>query len=327
MGICISEPLSQPANQRVFCMTKPKRCLALWTIFAAASPALLAQPSRIAARIDNDQSVVLVGRVHRQATAKNDAGPVENSFPLSAMTLTLKPSAAQLADLNQLLLAQQDSASPNYRQWLTPEQYADRFGVSAGDLTRITAWLESQGFSVDYVARGRNYVTFSGTAQQAGNSFHTQIHRYNVNGETHYANATVPSVPAALAGLVSGVRGLDNFRLKPRVKKVQPQVILSRQTLVGPTDFAAIYDVKPLYTEAVNGTLINGAGQKIAIVGQSQILTSDITRFRSAFGLGAANLTQVRVHGGGKPGGAPDGDGTEADRDSEGAGAGAPNAT
>jgi uncharacterized protein (TIGR03437 family) len=308
-------------------MTKPKRCLALWTIFAAASPALLAQPSRIAARIDNDQSVVLVGRVHRQATAKNDAGPVENSFPLSAMTLTLKPSAAQLADLNQLLLAQQDSASPNYRQWLTPEQYADRFGVSAGDLTRITAWLESQGFSVDYVARGRNYVTFSGTAQQAGNSFHTQIHRYNVNGETHYANATVPSVPAALAGLVSGVRGLDNFRLKPRVKKVQPQVILSRQTLVGPTDFAAIYDVKPLYTEAVNGTLINGAGQKIAIVGQSQILTSDITRFRSAFGLGAANLTQVRVPGGGNPGFSPYGDWTESDLDIEWSGAVAPNAT
>ena len=308
-------------------MTKPKRCLALWAVFVAASPALFAQADRVTARIDNDQSVVLAGRVHPLATAKNDAGPVENGFPLSGMTLTLKPSAAQQADLNQMLLAQQDPASPNYRQWLTPEQYADRFGVNAGDLTQITAWLESQGFSVDYVARGRNFVNFSGTAQQAGKAFHTQIHRYNVNGETHYANATVPSIPAALSGLVSGVRGLHDFRLKPRVKRAQPQVILSRQTLVGPNDFATIYDVKPLYTESVNSTLINGAGQKIAIVGQSQILTSDITKFRSAFGLGAANLTTVRVPGGGNPGFSPYGDWTESDLDIEWSGAVAPNAT
>ena len=313
-------------------MMKPQCCLALWAVLGAVSPALLAQPDRIAARIDSSQSVVLTGRVHPLATAANDAGPVENSFRLTGITLMLKPSAAQQADLNQLLAAQQDSASPSFRQWLTPEQYADRFGASAGDLSKVTRWLESQGFSVDYTARARNYVAFSGTAQQVAGTFHTQIHRYTVNGEAHYANATDPSIPAGLAGMVAGIRRLNDFRLKPRFRVAQPQASLGRTTVVGPADYAAIYDVKPLYTESVNGTLINGAGQKIAIVGQSAIHASDISSFRSHFGLAAANLTLKVVPysqtypDGGNPGYVP-GDQMESDLDVEWAGAVAPNAT
>jgi uncharacterized protein (TIGR03437 family) len=235
----------------------------------------------------------------------------------------LKPSAAQQADLSQLLQAQQDPTSPSYHQWLTPEQYADRFGASAADLAKITAWLESQGFTVGYVARARNFVSFSGTAQQVSNAFHTQIHRYNVNGVTHYANATDPSIPAALAGLVSVIRGLNDFRLKPRFKKAEPRFVFDRQTSVGPIDFATIYDINPLYNAGITGT-----GQKIAVVGQSQINTTDIANFRNAFSLGTANLTQVPVPGtlgGGNPGIVP-GDETESDLDIEWSGAVAKNA-
>ncbi|MGO9614947.1 MAG: protease pro-enzyme activation domain-containing protein, partial [Bryobacteraceae bacterium] len=229
-------------------MSNSQRCLALWAILGAASPAILAQPGRITARIDSNQSVVLTGRVPRLATAQNDAGAVAGDFPLPGITLMLKPSAAQQADLTQLLQAQQDPTSPSFRQWLTPEQYADSFGASAADLAKIAAWLEAQGFTVGYVARARNFISFSGTAQQVSNAFHTQIHRYNVNGETHYANATDPSIPAALAGLVSGIRGLSDFRLKPRFKKAQPRLVFERQTSIGPIDFATIYDINPLYS-------------------------------------------------------------------------------
>ena len=130
--------------------------------------------------------------VHPNARPENDPGAVADSFVLPGITLLLKPSAAQQTALDQLLAQQQDPTSPNYRNWLTPEQFADRFGVSANDLGKIDAWLKSQGFTVTDTARGRNWVSFSGTAQQVKAAFHTEIHRYNVNGQTHYANASDP---------------------------------------------------------------------------------------------------------------------------------------
>jgi len=302
-------------------MTHPKSCLFIWAILGAASPALLAQADRVTARIDSSQSVVLPVRIPHFATAANDKGPLDSGTPLTGITLVLKPSTAQRTDLAQLLHAQQDSKSPNYHQWLTPDQFASRFGASSGDLAKITAWLQSQGFSLDYTARARNYITFSGTAQQIANTFHTQIHSYTVNGVTHYSNATAPSIPTSLSGLVSSVRGLNNFRLKPRVRKAQPQMLQGGQEVIAPADFATIYDVNPLYNAG-----ITGAGQKIVIVGQSAINTSDITQFRSRSSLSTANLTQVLVPGSQDPGISP-GDETESDLDIEWSGAVAKDAT
>jgi uncharacterized protein (TIGR03437 family) len=300
-------------------MTKPKRYLALCAILGAASPVLLAQPDRIAGRVDNSQSVVLSGRVPRSTLAATDAGPVDPSFVLPAITLLLKPSAAQQADLNQLLEAQRNPASPSYRRWLTPEQYADRFGASASDLAKIAAWLEAQGFTVGYTARARNFISFSGTAQQVANAFGTQIHTYSGNGAVHYSNATDPSIPAALDGLVSGIRGLNDYRPKPHYRKMQPQMTLRGYgTVVGPTDFAKIFDLNSLYSAGITGT-----GQKIAIVAQSEIHTSDITNFRNTFGLGAPNLTMVPVPArlGGPNPGYSEGDEMESDLDVEWSGA------
>ena len=78
------------------------------------------------------------------------------------------------------------------------------------------AWLQSQGFQVTQTARGRTWVSFSGTAAQVQAAFQTEIHNFSLNGQTYYANATEPAVPAALADVVLGIRGLDNYRLKPR---------------------------------------------------------------------------------------------------------------
>ena len=158
--------------------------------------ALLAQPDRISAPIDARRTVVLKGHIHPMAQPRFDQGPVDPAFRVGYVTLMLKKTDAQQAALEQLLQQQQDPASPNYHDWLTPEQYADRFGVSQSDLDKITAWLQSEGFSVEYTARGRNWLAFSGTAGQVRTTFHTEIHRYRVEGEMHFAAAAEPSVPA-----------------------------------------------------------------------------------------------------------------------------------
>ena len=134
----------------------------------------------------------------------------------SYITLALAPSANQQAELEKLLADQQTPGSPNYHHWLTPEEYGQRFGVSDADIGKITQWLQEQGLQVVSVARGRNWIAASGTAAQVEAAFQTEIHSYLVDGETHFANASEPSVPAAFGSVVKGIRGLNDFRMKPR---------------------------------------------------------------------------------------------------------------
>ena len=272
-----------------------------------------------------ERSVVLAGHVHPGARPENDRGAVAPSFNLPVITLLLKRSASQQAALDQLLAEQRDPASSNYRHWLTPEQYASRFGAADADIANLTGWLQSQGFTNLHVARSRTFVTFSGTAATVKSGLGTEIHHYQVNGRMHFANATAPALPASLAAMTSGVLGLTDFHLHPRMKLPRnPKAISSSGHQIAPADFAAIYNVAPLYAVGVDGT-----GQTIAVVGQTDIDVSDITAFRRRYSLPdpnlQQNLQQILVPQSTDPG-TSDTDLPEADLDIEWAGAVAPNA-
>ena len=251
--------------------------------------ALLAQSDRITTPIDARRTVVLKGNVHPMAQPRFDQGPVEPSFRIGYITLLLKKTDAQQAALERLLQQQQDPASPNHRDWLTPEQYADRFGLSQHDLDQISAWLQSEGFTVEYVARGRNWLAFSGTAGQVRATFHTEIHRYRVDGEMHFAAAAEPSIPESLEPVVAGFLGLDDFYPKPPRRLLPTNTSGKGATTMAPGDLATIYDIGKLYQTNINGTSIDGTGQSIVVVGQSAVNTSDIQGFRSQYNLPSLN--------------------------------------
>jgi subtilase family serine protease len=209
------------------------------------------------------------------------------------MTLLTTPTAAQQSALQQLLVQQQDPTSPRYHKWLTPEQWADRFGLSQSDISKITVWLKSQGFTVGSVARGRNWITFSGTAAQVKRAFGTEIHAYDVGGEKHVANASAPKIPSAFAGIITGIRGLNDFHLRPRAIRrnyaARPYYNSSNfGDLFAPGDVATVYDISPLYN---SNPAIDGTGQKLAIIGQTDVYLADISDFRTGFGLSAITCT------------------------------------
>ena len=262
--------------------------LTILSFFSSVSYAATAD--RIKAEIDSSQKVELKGNMHGLAQPRFDLGRADSSKMMHDVTLAFRPSAAQQQDLDNLLAQQQDRSSPNYHKWLTPAQFADRFGMTRGDIQRVTAWLQSQGFAVTSVANSRNEISFDGTVSQVEVSFHTEIHNYLVGSEVHFANATNPSVPSALAGSALSISHLHDFAPKPRAK-IRPHLTsyISGNHFIAPGDFATIYDVAPLYAAGSDGT-----GQKIAIVGQSSVSTSDLNNFRSAAGL-SANTPQMTV--------------------------------
>ena len=182
--------------------------------------------------------------LHPLARTQFDQGPASPTLQMQRMTLFFQPTAEQQAALDQLLIEQQDPTSPNYHKWLTPEEFGDRFGISAQDINTLTAWLRSQGFTVDQTARSRTWIAFSGIAAQVNAAFQTSIHNYLVGGKMHYAAASDPGIPAAFAGVVSGIGALHNFAPHARTLKAQPRVTSSvtGNHFVAPGDFATLYD-------------------------------------------------------------------------------------
>jgi pro-kumamolisin-like protein len=258
--------------------------------------------------VNEAQRTVLKGNTHPLARPEFDLGSAPATLPMQRMLLVLKRSPQQEFALKKLLDDQQDKHSPRYHKWLTPEVFGQSFGPTDADIQTITAWLQSHGFEVR-PTKGRTVIEFSGSASQVKETFHTAIHKYIVRGEQHWANASDPQIPTALAPAVSGIDSLHNFGRKPmshffgvvsrekatgKITIPQPEFTfpVSAQNpcnafdtncyVVGPYDFAAIYNVAPLWNMS---TPIDGTGQSIAIVQNSNINIADAHAFRSIFGL------------------------------------------
>ena len=222
---------------------------------------------------------------------------------MKRMLLLLRKSPEQELALGQLMDEQQTRGTASYHAWLTPQQFGAQFGPADADMQAVTEWLTWQGFQVTKVAAGRTVIEFSGNVAQVRNAFHTEIHRYAVKGEEHFANASDPAIPAALTPVVKGVVALHNFRSRTAIHRVgtfrrnattgQVSPLFTFNDVngtfyaMGPGDFATIYNVPATAT---------GSGQSIAIVGRSNINIQDVRDFRSIFGL-PANDPQIILNG------------------------------
>jgi hypothetical protein len=286
---------------RKFCsiLSAPFLFLLAVSVLPMMSQAQVVVPDRVSDAIESANMSVLAGTVHPQARAEFDQGLADNAKVLQGMSINFKRSDAQQANLQALLQAQQTPGSASYHKWLTPAQFGQQFGMSAADLARVSAWLQQEGFTVTAVAQSSNSIRFSGSIASVEKAFQTQIHNYRVDGEMHFANATPISIPDALAGTVNSVRGLNNFRLKPRIRFAARNAAEGHFTsgitgahYVAPGDFATIYDVSPLYSAGDTGK-----GLTVAVVGQTDIVPADITDFRAAAGLSVNNPTVVTVPG------------------------------
>ena len=279
------------------------------------------------------------------------------------MLLLLDRPTEKEAELRTLIDAMDTPGSPEFHHWLTPGQFGSRFGLDPSDIATVTAWLESHGFTINRVYPNGTWIDFSGDASQVRETFHTEIHSVEVNGERHIANVTDPQIPAALAPAVRGIVSLNDFRPHTLHKdltrahidvqsgrmiadeevrnpngmtlaeadgsthKADPQYTFkskaSTYQAVVPGDLATIYNLNPLFSAGYSGQ-----GQTIVVIEDTNVYsTADWSTFRSVFGLAkytSGSFTQVHPGNCSNPGvNAADG---EAILDAEYASAAAPGA-
>ena len=294
------------------------RTLLLMILGGMLSSTALAQRS-----INEADRVIKHGNVHPLARAEFDRGSADLNLPMENMILSLAPRASAKADLDKLLADLQNPKSPNFHQFLTPQEFGLRFGPSDQDVADAANWLKGHGFRIEEIANSKLWINFSGNVQQVEQAFQTNIRQFEVNGQIHYANATDPSIPRAFSGLVEGVVSLHDFPLKhdANLHQLPPDFNQANGTnALAPGDFATIYNLTPLYNAGIDGT-----GQTIAIVGRTDIVLGDVQFFRSNFLLPAKD--PVFIHNGNAPGDLHGIEESEADLDVEWSGAVAKNAT
>jgi hypothetical protein len=277
--------------------------------------------------VDETKLVTLRGNTRPEATAANDRGRVDDGFRMEHMLLQLKRAPEQEEALETYIGELTDKSSPNYHHWLTPAQLGQTYGPTATDLQTVTAWLESQGFTVGTVYPNGMVVDFSGNAGQIRAAFHTEIHYLDVLGKPHYANMSDPKIPAALAPIVVGVVSMHNFKphsmAVPRTSYTFSGCGSTCYALVA-ADIETIYNINPLY-----GQSILGQGQTVVVVEDSDTYSNDTAVYRSTF-LSAYSGTEMTTHpnfGGNCSDPGTNGDDGEADLDVEVAAAVAPDAT
>ena len=330
---------------------------ALPSLCPAAFPQsrLPAPRSRVVQAVDDARVTKLAGNVHPLARPEFDQGTLADSASMNRMILVLQRSPEQETALQQLIDQQQDKSSSTYQQWLTPEAFGAAFGPTDRDLSAVTTWLSGHGFSGIRLNAARTLIEFSGSAGMVRSAFGTAMHRYAVRGEQRFANASDPTIPSALVPVISGIASLNNFprraashpagnfrhdsatnrtvSLAAGTQQTAPTFTINQSGEISygvtPYDFAAIYNLLPLWNA---GTPIDGTGQTIAIVGQTDINPVDFVNFRKLFGLPLGNTntptgTQYLniIYNGPNPG--ITGDEGEADIDTQWSGAVAKGAT
>ena len=261
------------------------------------------QSNRVTRLADEGEGapVAIPGHIPAWATPQNDAGAIP-----AAQTVQLIVGVSRSPELEaafkQLLDDQQNRTSPRFHQWLTPQQVGEQFGPTQHDLDALTSWLTSQGFKVDSITPSRTFIQVSAPASTVQAALHTSLHSFNNPAGILQAPTSDPSIPASLSPIVSFISGLASVPYhthsthlvdSPRSSapdgtsaSLRPdytyQGSAATYHFLVPGDFATIYNIKPAYNAGINGT-----GQKVTIVGGSQLLPADIAAYQQLTGLAA----------------------------------------
>ncbi len=263
--------------------------------------------ARVVGQVNNSQRTVITGQTLSFLHNATDLGTtgLPSDTAMDHMIMVLQASPQQDYALKALIDQQLDQGHPNFHHWMTPDEFGTQLGVADSDITQVTDWLESQGFTIDQVMPGKRFIQFSGTVGQVDTAFQTQMHQYNVAGVTHIANSTNISVPTALRPVIAGVATLHDFfktgdmkgarkvslPVDPLTGKLSqmdpsstpfsvPDYTSGTTHYVGAADFAAIYNTTPLLQAGNDGT-----GISIGIIGRTDIHLSDVQVYREFFGL------------------------------------------
>ena len=276
------------------------------------------------------------------APEAKDLGPVADHAGDQSISVTIALKLEDLAGAEAMMQHVSTPSDPLYQQFLTPERFAGQFGPSEATVAKVVTQLRNRGLNVERMTATTLKAT--GTPAAIEQAFQTSLHQFELPatdkapGSTFRAPIRQPTVPAEIAPAVRAVAGLStrpafrpHFREAatrlgnvPVERNAAPNTAAAGNLpgFLTVADFAARYNVDPLYQQGVTGK-----GRTLGIVTLASFTPSDAFAYWSALNLKVHpnRLTVVDVDGG--PGAPSDASGSsETTLDVEQAGGVAPGA-
>jgi hypothetical protein len=265
---------------------KPPRCV--WVFVALL---FLAQSTPLRAA----ELQVLRGHVPAAAARLQAVDRLEGAKRLN---LAIGLSLRNRPSLTNLIRDIYDPASPNYRHYLTPEQFAAMFGPTEQDYEAIIAFANANGLTVTGIHPNRTLLDVSASVADVEKAFHVKmlVYPHPTEERTFYAPDSEPSLDLAVP--VLRIAGLDNYVVPhPAGLRAIPEgspAGAAANAGSGPGGSFQGNDFRAAYLPHVT---LSGSGQVLGLLEMDGYYTNDITNYESRGGLPNVTLTNVLLDG------------------------------
>jgi hypothetical protein len=226
--------------------------------------------------------------------------PVDRPLPMAAhrpmlslgrlagtneLRLALSLPLRDPAGLTNFLTALYRPGSPQFHQYVTPEEFADRFGPRMADYAAVEQFARTNGFSVVGTHRNRLVLDVVARAADAERVFNVKLSWYQHPTEARkfFGPDTVPTVDAQMRLL--RVSGLDDFDSRHSNLMIASGGTSARRTPNGGSSPLGTYMGNDFRQAYLPGTTLTGTGQNVALVEFDTFHPQDITNYMDAIGL------------------------------------------
>ncbi len=120
-------------------------------------------------------------------------------------------------DLDEFLSEVNNPKSPNYRHFMTWEQFKEKYAPDKKMYNAMVQWLQNNGVHIEHTWAMRNSISIVDSVSNIEKAFHTKIGIYEGDGihtkKYFYATMEPLEIPSSVIPFMSGISGTDNSRI------------------------------------------------------------------------------------------------------------------
>ena len=210
------------------------------------------------------ESLQVLNHSVRPAVQSGRAELVGRLPPEQTLQLTLVLPLRNQAALTALLGRLYDPSSPDYRHFLSVDEFTEQFGPTSNDYQAVADFAQANGFTVTGTPANRLIVPISGSVEQINAAFHVSmnVYRHPTEDRTFFSPDREPSLNLSVA--VKHIAGLNNFSIPhPTVIKATDGQALPLVSGSGPGGNYLASDMRAAY---YGGTTLTGTGQVVGLL-------------------------------------------------------------